>query len=83
MWEYISRDYRNISEFEDSENKKYVSIEDFCLKVLHGVNGMKYFYNDILIGAIDAVSHKYQIKCKESYKVVFDFISSKLREMGW
>ena len=44
---------------------------------------MKYFYNDILIGAIDYVSHKYQIKCKENYKEVFDFCSNKLREVGW
>ena len=36
-----------------------------------------------LIGAIDAVSHKYGIKCKESYKEVFEFISNKLRELGW
>ena len=44
---------------------------------------MKYFYNDILIGAIDALSYKRQIKCKESYKEVFDFVSGKLRELGW
>ena len=53
---YMARCYENLSEidFEDSENKKIVSIEYFCLEVIKGVNGMKYFYNDILIGAIDA-----------------------------
>lgn len=82
---YIARCYENLSEinFEDSENKQIVSIEHFCLEVIKAVNEMKYFYNDILIGAIDAVSHKKQIKCKESYKEVFDFISGKLRELGW
>ena len=82
---YKSRDYKNLLEidFEDSENKTTVSIEIFCTKVIKSVNGMKYFYNDILIGAIDSVSHKYQIKCKESYKEVFDFVSNKLKELGW
>lgn len=82
---YIARCYENLPEinFEDSENKQIVSIEHFCLEVIKAVNGMKYFYNDILIGAIDAVSYKKQIKCKESYKEVFDFISGKLRELGW
>lgn len=82
---YISRRYEDLSEidFEDSENKTTISIESFCIKVIKTVNGMKYFYNDILIGAIDAVSHKHQIKCKESYKEVFDFVSGKLRELGW
>ncbi len=47
------------------------------------IDGVKYFYNDMLIGAIDAVSHKRKIKCKESYKEVFDFVSGKLREAGW
>lgn len=83
MW--ILRDYENISEidFEDAEDKRIVSMEHFCCKVLQEVQGIKYFYNDILIGAIDEVSHKYQIKCKESYKDVFDFISNKFREFGW
>lgn len=82
---YFSRCYENLSEigFEDSENKKIVSIEYFCLEVIKAVNGAKYFYNDILIGAIDAVSHKKQIKCKESYKEVFEFISCKLKAIGW
>lgn len=82
---YVSRRYENLSEidFEDPENKMIVSIENFCIKVIKAVNGMKYFYNDILIGAIDAVSYKYQIKCKESYKEVFDFVSCKLRVLGW
>lgn len=82
---YISRCYENLSEidFENSENKTTVSIENFCIKVIKAVNGMKYLYNDILIGAIDNVSHKYQIKCKESYKEVFDFVSGKLKEIGW
>ena len=82
---YISRCYKNLEEinFEDFENKSIVSIEYFCLKVIKSVNGTKYFYDDILIGGIDAVSHKYGIKCKESYKEVFEFISNKLRELGW
>lgn len=82
---YVSRHYKNLSEieFEEPENKKIVSIEYFCLNVIKAINGMKYFYNDSLIGAIDNVSHKYQIKCKESYKEVFDFCSNKLRELGW
>ncbi len=63
---YISRSCNNISEidFENSENKNIVSIEHFCVKVLQNMQGTKYFYNDILIGAIDYVSHKYQIKCE-------------------
>lgn len=83
--EAILRTYRNISEinFEDSENKRIVSIEYFCFEVIKMVNGMKYFFNDILIGAIDAVSDTHQIKCKESYKEVFDFVSKKLKELGW
>lgn len=82
---YIVRCYKNLSEidFEDSENKKIVSIEYFCLEIIKGINSMKYFYNDTLIGAIDALSYKRQIKCKENYKEVFDFISEKLRELGW
>lgn len=82
---YVSRCYENLAEisFEDPENKKIVSIEYFCFEVIKAINGMKYFYNDILIGAIDAVSHKKQIKCKESYKEVFDFVSEKLKEVGW
>lgn len=82
---YVSRCYENLSElnFEDSDNKKIVSIEYFTLEVIKAVNGLKYFYNDILIGAIDAVSHKKQIKCKEGYKEVFDFVRNKLRELGW
>lgn len=82
---YILRRYENLSEiyFKDPENKTTVSIENFCIKVIKEVNVMKYFYNDILIGAIDNVSHKYQIKCKESYKEVFDFVSGKLRKLGW
>lgn len=82
---YASRCYKNLSEmiFEDFENKQIVSIEYFCLEVIKAINGMKYFYNDILIGAIDAVSHKKQIRCEESYKEVFDFVSNKLKEAGW
>lgn len=82
---YISRCYENLSKinFENSDTKKLVSIEYFCLEVIKAINGMKYFYNDILIGAIDAVSHKKQIKCKESYKEVFDFVNNKLKEIGW
>lgn len=82
---YISRCYKNLSEinFENPENKREVSMEYFCLYVIKAVGGMSYFYNDILIGAIDYVSHKYQIKCKESYKEVFDFVSNKLKEFGW
>ncbi len=81
----VSRCCENLSEmnFEDSENKQIVSIEHFCYEVIKMIGGVKYFYNDILIGAIDAVSHKRKIKCKESYKEVFDFVSSKLREAGW
>ncbi len=70
-------------DYEDSANKDIVPIERFCIKVLQDINRVSYLYNDILIGAIDAVSHKYQIKCKESYKDVFNFISNKLRELGW
>lgn len=83
---YIKRCFENISEikFEDPEsNKRIVSIEYFCLEVIKAVNGIKYFYNDTLIGAIDAVSHKHNIKCMESYKDVFDFVSCKLKELGW
>lgn len=82
---YIPRRYENLLgiDFEDSENKRTVSIEKFCLEVIKAVNGVKYFYNDTLIGAIDYVSHKYQIKCKETYKEVFDFVSGKLKELGW
>ena len=82
---YISRCYKNLSEidYEDSENKKLVSIERFCLEVIKAVNGVKYFYHDTLIGAIDYVSHKHQVRCKESYKEVFDFVSGKLKELGW
>lgn len=82
---YIPRRYENLLEidFEDSENKRTVSIEKFCLEVIKSVNGLKYFYNDTLIGAIDYISHKYQIKCKENYKEVFDFVSGKLKELGW
>lgn len=82
---YVSRCYKNLStmNFEDFENKKIVSIEHFCLEVIKEVNGARYLYNNILIGVIDAVSHKYQIKCKESYKEVFDFVGKKLKELGW
>lgn len=82
---YTSRCYDNLSEmdFEESESKKIVSIEHFCYEVIKMVNGVKYLYNDMLIGAVDAVFHKRKIKCKESYKEVFDFVSSKLREAGW
>ncbi len=82
---YISRCYKNLLEidYEDSENKEIVPIEKFCIKVLEKLNGSQYFYNDTLIGAIDAVSHKYLIKCTESYKEVFEFINNKLRELGW
>lgn len=82
---YISRRYENLSEmdFEEPEEKQIVSIEHFCLKVIKTVNGVRYLYNNLLIGAIDAVSHKYQIKCKESYKEVFDFVGEKLKELGW
>lgn len=82
---YISRFYKNISEidFEDSENKNIVPMEIFAYKVIYEINGIKRFYNDLLIGAIDSVSHKYQIKCAESYKDVFDFVSNELRELGW
>ena len=79
------RCYKNLSEinFEDFENKQIVSIEHFCYEVIKAVNGIRYLYNDILIGAIDTVSHKKQIKCKESYKEVFIFVSEKLKELGW
>lgn len=82
---YVSRCYDNLLEidFEESENKKIVPIELFCYEVIKMINGVKYIYNELLIGAIDAVSHKKQIKCEESYKKVFDFVSSKLREAGW
>lgn len=79
------RSYKNLAEldYEDSENKKIVSIEMFGVKVLQEINGVPYLYNDHLMGAIDSVSHKYQIKCKESYNEVFDFMCNKLRELGW
>lgn len=82
---YIARCYEKLSEmdFENPDDKKIVSIYFFCMKVICNIGGVKYFYNDILIGVIDGISHKYQIKCKESYKEVFDFVSSKLRELGW
>lgn len=80
-----SRTYENLSEidYENSENKKIVPIEEFCFKVFQEINGVKYLYNDYLMGAIDSVSHKHQIKCNESYKVVFNFVSNSLRELGW
>lgn len=82
---YISRCYDNLSkiDFEESEKKKIVPIEIFCMNFLQEVGEVKYFYNNMLIGAIDSVSHKRQIKCKESYKEVFDFIGKTLRELGW
>lgn len=82
---YVSRRYENLSEmdFEDPNNKKIVPIEHFCYEVIKMIDGVKYFYNDMLTGAIDAVSHKRKIKCKESYKEVFNFGSGKLREVGW
>lgn len=82
---FTLRNYENLAEldYEDSENKRIVSIEMFGIKVLQEINGVPYLYNDYLIGAIDCVSHKYQIKCKENYKEVFDFMSKKLRELGW
>lgn len=82
---YSKRIYENISEmdFEYSENKNIISIESFCIQVIKAMNGIKHFNNDILIGAIDRVSQKYQIKCNESYKEVFDFVSEKLKEIGW
>lgn len=82
---YASRCYKNLSEmdFEDPENKRIVPIEHFGYEVIKMINGVKYLYNERLIGAIDAASHKKQIKCKESYKEVFDFVSCKLREAGW
>lgn len=69
--------------FEESEDKKIVPIEFFAFKVIQEINGVKYLYNNHLTGAMDAVSHKYQIKCKETYKEVFDFISDTLRDLGW
>lgn len=85
MYMYIPRNYDNLSDidYENPATKEIVSIEEFCIKVLYMMDGVKYFYNDMLIGAIDAVSHKYKIKCKESYKELFDFVSGKLRELGW
>lgn len=82
---WVSRCYENLSEidFEDSGKKKIVPIEIFCMKCFQEIDGVKYFYNDILIGVIDSVYHKHKIKCKESYKEVFDFVSGKLREIGW
>lgn len=82
---YVLRRYENLSEmdFEGSENKQIVSIDYFCYEVIKMLNGVKYLYNDTLIGAIDAVSYKRKIKCKEKYKDVFDFVSGKLREIGW
>ena len=80
---YSRRSYENISEmdFEDSENKNIISIESFCVQVIKAVNGIKHFNNDILIGAIDCVSQVHQIKCNESYKEVFGFVSKKLKEL--
>lgn len=69
--------------FENFENKKVVSIEHFCYETIQVINGMKYFNKDIIIGAIDYVSHRYQIKCKENYKEVFDFVFETLRDLGW
>lgn len=81
----IKRIYENISEmdFEESDSKNIISIESFCMQVIKAVNGIKHFSNDILIGAIDRVSQKYQIKCRESYEDVFCFASEKLRMLGW
>ena len=78
----VSRCYKNLSEmnFEDSENKQIVPIEHFCYEVIKMIDGVKYFYNDMLIGAIDAVSHKRKIKCKESYKEVFSRTRAFLKE---
>lgn len=82
---YNTRVYENISEidFEDAESKNTISIESFCMQVVKAVMGIKHFSNDILIGAIDRVSQGYQVKCDESYKEVFNFVSVKLRELGW
>lgn len=70
-------------DFENSKNKKVVSIEHFCYEAIYEINGMKYFNEDIIVGAIDYVSHRYQIKCKESYKEVFDFVYETLRDLGY
>ena len=80
-----TRCYEELSNinFENSGNKKVVPIELFCIRVLQEINGVKYLYNNMLIGAMDAVSHKYQIKCNESYKEVFEYIGNTLRDMGW
>lgn len=79
------RSFKNISEidFENPENKEIVSIERFCLETIKALSETKYFYNEILMGAMDAVSHKKQIKCKETYEEVFIFVSEKLRKLGW
>lgn len=65
---------KNISEldFENKEGKSIVSIENFAYRVIMEINGAKYLYNALLIGAIDVVSQKYQIVCKviKSYLIL-------------
>ena len=80
-----SKGYKKLSEleWEDSVNKKEVLKEIFALEVIQYINGVKYLHKDILIGAMNAISHKFSIKCKESFEEVYNFISDSLHEFGY
>lgn len=73
----------HLLEFEYIQNKREITKEEFILEVIKEINGSKYLYEDFLIGAIDFVSHKYRIICKESYKEVFDSIKNCLQEVSY
>ena len=69
--------HRNIQDIKDKQN---VDKEDFAFKVLEEINGTKYMYLSLLYGAIEYVSHKYQIFCAEDLEVFLEYLIPVVRE---
>lgn len=82
---YMAREFKNLDklDYENKENKKIVDKEYFLYLIVKETNGIKYLYNDTLIGAIDMVSCKYKIICDETFKDIFKYIGDNLHNIGY
>ena len=82
---YCAREFKNLDklDYENKEKKRTVEKEYFLYLVAKESNGIKYLYNDTVIGAIDMISCKYKIICNESFQSIFNYISDNLYKIGY
>jgi hypothetical protein len=64
--------YEEEALFEEHGYKKIVSVDSFVMRMIYELSDCKYLYEDIIVGCLLAVSHRYWMKCEEPPSVVLN-----------